>query len=156
VLLIDRLPWPSEPIKRSRGRPKTYSNRLILKALVIMIIRRLYTAYALLTFLQQHAAVVRQLRPLLHEQGHFPTRRTWERRLTALPPHLPGLIGCFGRHLVAVLAPWTSHGRAAAVDSTPLKTSGGVWHKKHKEQGEIPHTSIDTEAGWSKSGWHGW
>ena len=20
----------------------------------------------------------------------------------------------------------------------------------------MPHTSIDTEAGWSKSGWHGW
>jgi hypothetical protein len=37
-----------------------------------------------------------------------------------------------------------------------LKTSGGVWHKKHREAGEIPHTSIDTEAGWSKSGWHGW
>ena len=53
VLLMDRLPWPSEPTKRPRGRPKTYSDRLILKALVIMIIRRLYTAYAFLTFLEQ-------------------------------------------------------------------------------------------------------
>jgi DDE family transposase len=61
-----------------------------------------------------------------------------------------------GRHLVIVLTPWASHGRAAAVDSTSLKTSGGLWHQKHKEAGEIPHTSIDTEAGWSKSGWHGW
>jgi Transposase DDE domain len=32
----------------------------------------------------------------------------------------------------------------------------GSWHKKHKETGEIPHPSIDTEAGWAKSGWHGW
>jgi Transposase DDE domain len=156
VRLIDHLPWPSAPVQRPRGRPKTYSDRLILKALVIMIIRRLYTAYALLTFLEQEDTVARQLRPLLYEHGRFPTRRTWERRLTALPQHLPGLIGCFGRHLVALLTPWTSHGRAAAVDSTALKTSGGVWHKKHKAQGEIPHTAIDTEAGWSKSGWHGW
>jgi Transposase DDE domain len=156
VLLIDRLPWPSAPVNRLRGRPKTYSDRLILKALVIMLIRRLYTAYALLTFLDQADAVAQQLRPLLHEQGRFPTRRTWERRLAALPPHLPGLIGSFGRHLVMVLTPWASSGRAVAVDSTPLKTSGGVWHKKHKEAGEISHTSIDTEAGWSKSGWHGW
>ena len=156
VLLIDHLPWPSAPVKRPRGRPKTYSDRLVLKALVIMILRRLYTAYALLTFLDQDDAVAQQLRPLLHEQGRFPTRRTWERRLTALPQHLPGLIGCLGRHLVAVLTPWASSGRAVAVDSTPLKTSGGVWHKQHKEAGEIPHTSIDTEAGWSKSGWHGW
>ena len=60
VLLIDRLPWPFAPIKRPRGRPKTYSDRLILKALVIMIIRRLYTAYALLTLLDQEDAVAQQ------------------------------------------------------------------------------------------------
>jgi hypothetical protein len=44
VVLIDRLPWPCEPTIRRRGRPQTSSDRLILKALVIMIIRRLYTA----------------------------------------------------------------------------------------------------------------
>jgi hypothetical protein len=156
VRLVDQLPWPAAPVKRARGRPKTYSDRLIVKALVIMIIRRLYTAYALLAFLDQEDPLPQQLRPLLSEQGRFPTRRTWERRLTALPQTFPGLIGCVGRHLVGVLHPWAVHGRAVAVDSTPLKTSGGVWHKKHREAGEIPHTSIDTEAGWSKSGWHGW
>ena len=156
VALVDRLPWPSEPAKRPRGRPKTYSDRLILKALVIMIIRRLYTAYALLTFLDQEDPVAQQVRGLLQEHGRLPTRRTWERRLAALPQYLPGLVGCVGRHLVTLLTPWASYGRAVAVDSTPLKTSGGVWHKKPREAGEIPHTSIDTEAGWSKSGWHGW
>jgi plasmid stabilization system protein ParE len=28
--------------------------------------------------------------------------------------------------------------------------------KKTTEAGVVPHTSIDTEAGWTKSGWHGW
>ena len=37
-----------------------------------MLIRRLYTAYALLTFLDQADAVAQQLRPLLHEQDLFP------------------------------------------------------------------------------------
>jgi hypothetical protein len=156
VRLIDHLPWPSAPVQRPRGRPKTSADRLILKALVIMIIRRLYTAYALLTFLEQEDPVARQLRPLLYEHGRFPTRRTWERRLTALPQHLPGLIGGFGRHRVALRTPWTSHGRAAAVDRPALNTSGGVWHQKHKAPGEMPQTAIDTEAGWSKSGGHGW
>jgi Transposase DDE domain len=156
VLLVDRLPWPPEPAKRPRGRPTTYSDRLIMKALVIMIIRRLYTAYALLTFLNQADPLPRQLRSLLSEQRRFPSRRTWERRLAALPPSLPGLIGGFGRHLVTLLQPWARHGRAVACDSTPLETGGGVWHKKHREQGVIPHSAIDTEAGWSKSGWHGW
>jgi hypothetical protein len=76
--------------------------------------------------------------------------------LAKLPDTLPGLIGYSGRHLVAVLNPWAHQGRAVSLDSTALATGGGVWHKKHREQGEIPHSSIDTEAGWSKSGWHGW
>jgi hypothetical protein len=128
----------------------------MMKALVIMIIRRLYSAYALLQFLEQDDPVPAQLRQLLVEQGRFPSCRTWERRLARLPKTLPGLIGSTGRHLVALLKPWTPQGRAVSLDSTALATAGGVWHKKHRELGEIPHSSIDTEAGWSKSGWHGW
>jgi Transposase DDE domain len=156
VLLVDRLPWPVEPAKRSRGRPTTYSDRLIMKALVIMIIRRLYTADALQAFLKPDDPLPRQLRALLSEQRRFPSRRTWERRLAALPPSLPGLRGYVGRYLVLLLQPWARHGRAVACDSTPLATGGGVWHKKHRERGIVPHSSIDTEAGWSQSGWHGW
>jgi len=156
VLLIDHIPLPPPPAKRKRGRPQDYSDRLILKALLIMIIRRLYTAYSLLAFLAQDDYVAQQLKALLHEDGKFPTRRTWERRLAKLPASLPQLIGFFGRHLVGVLKAWADGGRAVALDSTKLDTGGGIWHKKHKENGEIPHTSIDCEAGWSKSGWHGW
>jgi hypothetical protein len=54
---MDRFPWPPEPPTRLRGRPKTYSERLIMKALVIMIVRRLYTASALLAFLDHDDAV---------------------------------------------------------------------------------------------------
>ena len=121
-----------------------------------MLIRRLYTAYALLSFLEQADPVAWQIRPLLMEHGRFPTRRTWERRFERLPVRLPALIGCLGRQLVTVLHPWAVQGHAAAVDSTPLRANGGVWHKKHREQGVIPPTAIDTEAAWSKSGYHGW
>jgi hypothetical protein len=37
-----------------------------------------------------------------------------------------------------------------------LRAKGGVWHKKDREAGVVPHSSIDTEASWTKSGWHGW
>jgi hypothetical protein len=43
-----------------------------------------------------------------------------------------------------------------AADSTLLEAKGGVWHKKDREKGEVPHTSIETETHWGKSGWHGW
>jgi hypothetical protein len=61
-----------------------------------------------------------------------------------------------GRYLVALIRPWANCGRAVALDSTVLRARGGVWHKKEREAGEVPHTSIDTEAHWTKSGWHGW
>lgn len=65
---------------------------------------------------------------------------------------------------MSLIAPWASCGRAVAVDSTVLRARGGVWHKKDREAGQVPHTSIDTEAAWTKSGWrssearlsHGW
>ena len=36
-----------------------------------------------------------------------------------------------------------------------LRAWGGVWHQKERERGIVPHTSIDTEAHWTQSGWHG-
>jgi hypothetical protein len=76
--------------------------------------------------------------------------------LAGLPETLLGRLGSTGRHLVTLLQPWTHQGRAVSLESTALVTADGVWHKKHRALGEIPHSSIDTEAGWSTSGWHGW
>ena len=101
--LVEQLPTPPPPAKRQRGRQETYSDQLFVKALIVMIIRRLYTAYALLSFLDQDDPVAHQLRPLLTEHGRFPTRRTWERRFATLPSRLPALIGYLGRHLVELL-----------------------------------------------------
>jgi hypothetical protein len=156
VRMVDHLPFPPPPAQRTRGRPPTYSDPLRVKAVVVMIIRRLYTAWALLAFLQQDDPVVAQLRPLLTEHGRFPTRRTGERRLATLPATLPGLIGRLGRHLVTLLNPWAQQGHGAACDRTAVRAHGGVWHKKDREAGVVPHPSIDTEAQWSKSGGHGW
>jgi hypothetical protein len=156
IRLMDHLPFPPPPGQRTRGRPQTYSDQLLVKALVVMIIRHLYTAWARLAFLQQEDPVVQQLRALLTEPGQFPTRRTWERRWAALPATLPGLIGHLGRQLVRELNPWAQQGHGAACDRPAVRAHGGVWHKKDREAGVVPHTSIDTAAHWSKSGWHGW
>jgi hypothetical protein len=154
--LVEQIPPPPPPVKRQRGRQAFYSDKLFVKALIVMILRRLYTAYALLHFLEQDDPVAMRIRLLLMEHGRFPTRRTWERRFATLPARLPALIGCLGRHRVALLQPWAAQGHAAAVDSTPLRANGGVWHKKPRLAGEVPHSSIDPEAAWSKSGYHGW
>ncbi len=157
VRLIDRIPMPALPKKRGRGRPRTYTDRLFLKALVIMIVRRLHKVHELVTVLEQPTSEMQTLRHLLVEEGRYPTRRTFERRLATLPQTLPAQIGCLGRHLVALIKPWEHCGRAVAMDSTVLRAKdGAVWHKKDREAGVVPHSRIDTEAGWTKSGWHGW
>ena len=157
VRLVDRAPTPPPPARRGRGRPVTYPDRLFLKALVIMIVRRLHTVHELLAVLAQPTAEMAALRGLLTlPDGRYPARRTWERRLATLPDVLPAQVGCLGQHLVALLRPWASCGRAVAVDSTVLRAKGGVWHNQDREAGAVPHTSIDTEAHWTTSGWHGW
>ncbi|MDQ5829031.1 MAG: transposase [Actinomycetota bacterium] len=156
IRLVERIPTPPTPPRPPRGRPVVYPERLFLKALVIMIVRRLHKVGELLAVLEEPTPEMKCVRELLEEGGRFPCRRTFERRLKALPQTLPEQIGCLGRYLVAVLKPWASTGRAVALDSTVLRAKGGEWHKKDREAGVVPHSAIDTEAHWGKSGWHGW
>ena len=157
VKLVDDIPLPPPPTKRSRGRPCVYGERLFLKALVIMLVRQIHTVHGLLLVLAQPTPEMQALTQLMTDaHGRFPNRRTWERRLAAIPATLPAQIGCLGRCLVVELQPWLTCARAAAIDSTVLHAKGGVWHKKDREAGVVPHTSIDTQAAWTKSGWHGW
>jgi hypothetical protein len=150
--LIDQVPLA--PSGARRGRPCVYSERLFLKAVVVMVVRHLPTVHALWAVLEQPDMAA--VRAALCEHGALPTRRTFERRLKALPARLPEQIAALGAHLLGKLAPWAAGGRAGAIDSTPLHARGGVWHQKHRAAGEVPHTSIDTAAHWTKSGWHGW
>lgn len=156
VTLLDGIPLPP-PAGPQRGRPRVYSERLFLKALVIMVLRQLATVHALLAVLEQPSPEMQRLRQLLMEDGHYPSRRTFERRLAELPDTLPAQIACLGQHLLALIQPWEQTGRAVAIDSTVVRAFGGaVWHKRDREAGHVPHSAIDTEAHWTKSDWHGW
>jgi len=157
VGLVDLIPTPSEPAKRKRGRSKTYPDKFFLKALVIMIIRQVHTPSGLLAILGQPSVEMQALRQQLTlPGGKFACRRTWERRLSDIPNLLPAQIACLGHFLLESLGLWLQAACAAAIDSTVLAARGGVWHKKDREANHVPHTSIDTEAHWTKSGWHGW
>src|SRR3990172_9798205 len=116
--LIPSLPAPSQP---KRGHPKTYPDRLFLKALVIMIIQQVHTPSGLLAILAQPTAEMQHLRQALSlPDGRFACRRTWERRLAAIPATLPAQIACLGCFLLALLGLWAKNACAAAIDSTVL------------------------------------
>ena len=52
-----------------------------MKALVIMIVRRLHRVGELLAVLEESTPEMRMVRQLLAEEGRFPARRTFQRRL---------------------------------------------------------------------------
>ncbi len=112
IRLVDRIPLPPPPKRRPRGRPLVYSDRLFLKALVIMLVRNLHTINELLSVLAQPTPEMQALRVLLSTEPsrRFPSRRTWERRLKTLPESLPERIGLLGRHLLGLIRPWASGG----------------------------------------------
>jgi hypothetical protein len=98
--LVECIPTPQPPPQRPRGRPYLYSEKLFMKALVIMIVRRLHRVGELLAVLEEPTSQMRMVRQVLCEEGRFPARRTLKRPLKALPAHalradrLP-----LGRHL---------------------------------------------------------
>jgi hypothetical protein len=73
VNLVDRIPTSLPPVKRGRGRPKYYPDRLFLKSLVIMIVRHLHKVHKLLSVLDQPPAEMRTLRTLMTVSGRYST-----------------------------------------------------------------------------------
>jgi hypothetical protein len=82
IRLVDRVPTPPPPARRSLGRPMFYSDRLFLKALLIMNVRRLHKVGELLAVLEEPTPQMQTARTVLSEKGRFPWRRTFERRLS--------------------------------------------------------------------------
>ena len=77
-----------------------------MKALVIMILRRLHKVGELLAVLEEESTQMREVRQLLLEGERFPSRRTFQRRLKTPPNSLPDQIGTV-----------TSESRKSIVDS---------------------------------------
>ncbi len=154
--VVARIPMPPPPPERGRGRPPVYPDRLFLQGLLIMIVRRLETVPLLVAVLHAPTAELARVRALLAVDGRLPHRRTWERRLARVPASLPAQIGWLGRALIDLTGAWALHGRAVALDSTLLRAPGGVWHVKQRAANLLPIVTLDVEADWGRSGWHGW
>ncbi len=83
-----------------------------------------------------------------------PSRKTLRRRFLALPKWLSFWMPVLAQE--ALVFDERFGFRTACVDKSVFRAKGGIWHKKNRLQGIVPHPSIDTDASWGKSAYHGW
>lgn len=132
--------------QRKRGRPLVYGHIPMLLFFITMALKRIHAFKAMADYAQVH-----------YRRFGFasaPSRKTLRRRFLALPaflqnfmPELASEAGCLDERFSF---------RTAFADKSIFRALGGLWHKKHRQQGLVPHRSIDTEASWGKSPYHGW
>jgi hypothetical protein len=129
-----------------RGSKHTYSSGSFIVFFVIMAIKRVYTYKGMYKYAQNHYTSFGWLR--------CPTRKTIKTRFEALPTLLQVVIPEIALHFASIHKSFDF--KWGFVDKSVFRSLGGIWHQKHMKEGLIPHSSIDIEASWAKSDYHGW
>jgi hypothetical protein len=85
-----------------------------------------------------------------------PVRTTLSRRYKDLYPVWQDFIAFLGQYAEDRDPQFTS--QDLYTDKSLFKAQGPVWHQSDRQAGRIPDTlrHLDTDASWSKSGYHGW
>lgn len=133
--------------KRGRGRPLVYTHASMTLFFMAMALKRIYSFKGMAKYARQH-----------YEDFGFPSapsRKTIRRHFLGLPACIHWLLPEVVRQCQELDYP-TFRCSWAFVDKSVFRALGGIWHKKHMIQGIVPHPSIDTDASWAKSAYHGW
>ena len=133
--------------KRGRGRPFVYTHASMTLFFMVMALKGIHRFKAMNKYARQH-----------YEDFGFPSapsRKTIRRRFLQLPGCIHWLLPQIVRHCQE-LDYSTFRCCWAFVDKSVFRALGGLWHRKHMIAGIVPHSSIDTDASWSKSAYHGW
>jgi DDE family transposase len=143
--------WQHELAPLHRGRPFVYQQKALLVFFLLMHQRRTFRFKAQHRWLHQHPDV-RQVFGL----PVVPTRTTLSRRYKDLYPVLQAFIAFVGQYAAALDPQFTS--QDLYTDKSLFKAQGPVWHQSDRQAGRIPDQlrHLDTDASWSKSGYHGW
>ena len=143
--------WQHKAARSHPGRPFVYQHKALLVFFVVMQQRRTFRFKAQHRWLQHHPDLRQHMG--LHE---VPNRTTLSRRYKALYPVLQDFIAFLGQYAEDLDPQFTS--QDLYTDKSLFKAQGPVWHQSDREAGRIPTKLryLDTDASWSKSGYHGW
>lgn len=129
----------------------TYSHQRLLVFFVLMQYRRIFRFKAQRRWLEQHPEMVKQL-----GWSTIPHRITLARRYRDLYTVLQAFIQFIGQDAQNLDRRLRQH--HLVEDKSLFKAQGPVWHQSDRDAQRIPAKlrNLDTEATWSKSGYHGW
>lgn len=129
-----------------RGAKHKYSRASFVIFFVVMFLKKIHRFKSMHKYAQQHYQSF--------GWSSCPTRKTIRVRFEALPALLQVLIP----ELAKVFALKDTHFdfKWVFIDKSVFRSLGGIWHAKHMKTGFVPHPSIDIQASWAKSDYHGW
>jgi hypothetical protein len=133
------------------GRPFTYIEKALIVFFVMMQFRRIFKFKAQRRWLETHRKTAFWL-----GWETTPHRTTLSRRYKGLYATICEFM-CF----IAQYAPDMGarfNNQHLIEDKSLFKALGTVWHQSDRKAGRIPDKlrNLDTDATWSKSGYHGW
>jgi len=134
-----------------QGHPFVYEHKALIVFFLVMQQRHTFRFQAQHRWLHQHPDL-RQVFGL----PEVPDRTPLSRRYKDLYPVLQAFIAVVGQSAANLAAPFTS--QDLYTDKSLCNAQGPVWHPSDRQVGRIPDKlrHLDTDASWSKSGYHGW
>lgn len=137
--------WPVAT--KGPGQPQAYNWPSMVLFFMVMILKGIHSYQAMARYAKEH----------YHYFGwqKGPSRKTSARRFQALPQVIYQLMPLVAKAASGLDTQVFSF-RWVLIDKSVFRAKGGLWHRVHRLLGVVPHSSIDTEASWAKSAYHGW
>lgn len=134
--------------RKKGGRRKTYSHTSFILFFISMFLKRIF----------EYKKMERQMKKDYARYGFTksPSRKTIRERFKKLSPVIMYMMPQIAIFCCQKVCNKMFNIKYLFSDKSIFRAKGGIWHKKHMKQGIIPHSSIDIDATWSKSAYHGW
>lgn len=130
------------------GRPRSYTHTSFILFFIAMFLQRRFA----------YKKMARQAQKDFAKYGFIraPSRKTIRERFKALPPVIRYMMPRIAQYCYTKVCHRTFSIKCLFSDKSIFRAKGGLWHKKHIDEGIVPHPSIDTDASWATSPYHKW
>ena len=141
----------NEHSSAKQGRPFTYAEEMFIIFFMIMQFRQICACKAQWRWLNKHPEIM-----AMFGWAKAPHRTTIARRYEALYELVQEFVLFIGEYAPDLDEQFSQ--AHLVEDKSLFKALGPVWHQSDRKAGRIPDKlrRLDTDATWSKSGYHGW